>query len=86
MPEIKDLEGREHGVIGDTPLEPEEERAEGEQHKSGPVEEADGAEHPDGQDKLKVVWRDELALLLDLYPLADSLRLGVLGLHPGGSI
>jgi hypothetical protein len=32
------------------------------------------------------VWRDELALLLDLYPLADSLRLGVLGLHPGGSI
>jgi hypothetical protein len=67
-------------MIGNAALEPVEERTEGEQHKGGPVEKADGAEHPNGDNKLEVMRRDELFLLLNLDPLTDALGLGVLGL------
>jgi hypothetical protein len=67
-------------MIGNAALEPVEERTEGEQHKGGPVEKADGAEHPNGDNKLEVMRRDELFLLLNLHPLTDALGLGVLGL------
>jgi hypothetical protein len=67
-------------MIGNPALEPVEERTEGEQHKGGPVEKADGAEHPNGDHKLEVMRRDELFLLLNLDPLSDALGLGVLGL------
>ena len=67
-------------MIGNAALKPEEERTEGEQHKGGPVEKADGAEHPNGDNKLEVMRRDELFLLLNLDPLTDALGLGVLGL------
>jgi hypothetical protein len=67
-------------MIGNPALEPVEERTEGEQHKGGPVEKADGTEHPNGDHKLEVMRRDELFLLLNLDPLTDGLGLGVLGL------
>jgi hypothetical protein len=80
LPEVKNLERREHGVISNAALKPKEERAEGEENKGGPVEEAHGTEHPNGQDKLEVVRRNELTLLLNLHPLPHCFSLGVLGL------
>ena len=73
-PEIKHLEGTEDRLVGDSSLEPEEQRHEAEEDEGWSVEEPDSGDCSDGNDKFKVVRRDQLPLLLYLHPL----------LHRGG--